>query len=628
MNNESIFFHFLEAVKCGNYHSVMKFHKHHKQLITKYINCTENGSNISAVSYAAASNGDLSIIQALCELFHVDICYFTDIYNTSPLARAVKNGHLHVVKYLYEYTRRKSIKSMYRTRNCDIMIENALYVASSCNQYEIVEYLIQNMNKGIKHTVKDCTPLHLAARQGHDRIVQLLLEKGKYNPNTQVYGNYTPLHDAVSNEHENVVKVLLNTKRINVNLTNVNRETAIIIACKKGNFNIVRLLAAKNNVDMNGTLLYSVENEDIFKYLVEHHHLDPREYHFQDYTPIILAIKKNIFTIVQYLGNKFGADYMNSPLDCKWLKPLSIACQEGNLQIVKYLVESVRVDLLLNETEDTPLMFACHRGHLHVVKYLLSLNKIFHVRQLEQSLLNTVKMGHHKITKLLFPIVSINCIGEKGNTPLHLASSLSNKRMIMLLLKNYSSVNQCNIDGDTALTLTFMSWIFSKKYYINDSQDIRYNQNIQCLLRNGKANPNLQNKNGMNALMLSVIVDCENLLRYMMLFLHGNVFLYEKNGKTVLDIAIEHKRYSMTRYLLCQCNASATGNVNDSYLKQLVDCHTQNRQSDKMKNIKKVLHIYVNRFSFFDIHLLYEILSFFLPYCNCFFRSKKNKKSI
>lgn len=61
------------------------------------------------------------------------------------------------------------------------------------------------------------TPLHVAAKNGHRRIVQILIESGaNYNAQTQMvftillfYGE-TPLHFAAMNGHEDVMNDLLN----------------------------------------------------------------------------------------------------------------------------------------------------------------------------------------------------------------------------------------------------------------------------------------------------------------------------------------------------------------------------------------------------------------------------------
>lgn len=52
--------------------------------------------------------------------------------------------------------------------------------------------------------------------------------------------------------------------------------------------------------------------------------------------------------------------------------PLRVACYEGHLHIVKYLVEHGADIEIANKDNHTPLMIAAHKGKADVVKYLLS----------------------------------------------------------------------------------------------------------------------------------------------------------------------------------------------------------------------------------------------------------------
>lgn len=70
---------------------------------------------------------------------------------------------------------------------------------------------------GLQILFINLTPLHVAAKNGYQRIVQLLIESGaNFNAQTQMiliilifYGE-TPLHFAAMNGHDNIVNDLLN----------------------------------------------------------------------------------------------------------------------------------------------------------------------------------------------------------------------------------------------------------------------------------------------------------------------------------------------------------------------------------------------------------------------------------
>ena len=51
---------------------------------------------------------------------------------------------------------------------------------------------------------------------------------------------------------------------------------------------------------------------------------------------------------------------------------LHIACEKGNFEIVKYLVEEYGATMEAKDRfNNTPLHLACKKGHLDVVKYLV-----------------------------------------------------------------------------------------------------------------------------------------------------------------------------------------------------------------------------------------------------------------
>ena len=93
------------------------------------------------------------------------------------------------------------------------------------------------------------TPLCIAAQEGHEAVVSLLLENGA---NVNAVNNYgeTPLWIAAANGREAVVSLLLAADGVNVNAVNNYGETPLMLAVFKGSETVVRSLL-ENGADVN-----------------------------------------------------------------------------------------------------------------------------------------------------------------------------------------------------------------------------------------------------------------------------------------------------------------------------------------------------------------------------------------
>ncbi|MBD3272843.1 hypothetical protein GF385_00640, partial [Candidatus Dependentiae bacterium] len=89
------------------------------------------------------------------------------------------------------------------------------------------------------------TPLHLAAKKGHQEIVEMLLAKEGVDPSARDrYGN-TPLHFAAKKGHPEIVKMLLAKDADLSNAENFIKSTPLHFAAEKGHQEIVEILLAR-----------------------------------------------------------------------------------------------------------------------------------------------------------------------------------------------------------------------------------------------------------------------------------------------------------------------------------------------------------------------------------------------
>ncbi|XP_078539188.1 protein fem-1 homolog B [Lissotriton helveticus] len=193
------------------------------------------------------------------------------------------------------------------------------------------------------------TPLIIAARNGHSKVVRLLLEH--YRVDTQQSGTVrfdgyvidgaTALWCAAGAGHFEVVKLLV-SHGANVNHTTVTNSTPLRAACFDGRLDIVKYLV-ENNANI------SIAN----KY---------------DNTCLMIAAYKGHTDVVRYLLEQ------NADPNCKahcGATALHFAAEAGHLEIVRELVRC-KAAMVTNGHGMTPLKVAAESCKADVVELLLS----------------------------------------------------------------------------------------------------------------------------------------------------------------------------------------------------------------------------------------------------------------
>jgi len=161
-----------------------------------------------------------------------------------------------------------------------------LMAASHYGRYRVVEFLIETLKASI--SLRDrygWTALHHAARNGHARVVQLLLQHGA-DPNTRDANSCSALMLAAEAGHANVVATLLQTiqssgkeetSSLDLEARSSQGDTALTLSCYGGHSEVALLLidagaeinvrgrkgrtplmqaALRNNLDLVSALVY------------------------------------------------------------------------------------------------------------------------------------------------------------------------------------------------------------------------------------------------------------------------------------------------------------------------------------------------------------------------------------
>ncbi len=324
----------------NRHHEVVEQLLHAKADVNK-----ADAKGYTALHYASES-GDLKSVESLLKEETIDLNAITHEDGNTALHFAVKIKNHEIVKLLL---------------NAGAEVNK---INTEIPRYIVLQFSLTN-NK-IKMGTNRCgnTPLHLAAREGDEESVDLLLQRGadvniqnqqgyaapfifpgpEYDPDLD--GGYTPLHLASLMGHENTVERLLQVQGIQINIADKDGETPIFHASKKGYTNIVKRFLAEQTIDVNvrnnkgqTPLHYAAweGRDEVAKQLLERKEIDVnvRE-NIQGCTALLWAVSRGHVEIVKHFSKKADVDFTIG--DNRGITPLKCAVLENRAEI-KQIIE-------------------------------------------------------------------------------------------------------------------------------------------------------------------------------------------------------------------------------------------------------------------------------------------------
>ena len=181
---------------------------------------------------------------------------FQDEDGFSPLHRAIENNNLNLVNALLSY---KDIDKEIKLPN-ETTASNGWYLggntpllyASYIGNPQIVSALLEaNCNIRARDDIDGATVIHIAAGNGNNEVINLLLNKDKTLINAvDNNGADTPLHWAIMKNYDSTAELLL-SQGASPTQKNSSEQTPLHYAAMYGNMNAVVLLVEKYNVDKN-----------------------------------------------------------------------------------------------------------------------------------------------------------------------------------------------------------------------------------------------------------------------------------------------------------------------------------------------------------------------------------------
>ncbi|CAN6343666.1 unnamed protein product [Urochloa humidicola] len=205
----------------------------------------------AVVAILAARDGNLSLLKGLAS--DLELRGVKDIKGRNLLHFAAAGGHLEVCKFLVE-------ESGFHPNSTSAEGETAILLAAEGGGHDVIPVLRYLLDRGGDPAMPDSrgsTPLHNAAKYGHDEAVRLLLSKGA--PVDPLNHRGTPLHLAIHQDQDQALKILLEhgaDAGADVNFKVLHGQPVLMTAAYKGLTDIVKYLlevgADPNIHDRNG----------------------------------------------------------------------------------------------------------------------------------------------------------------------------------------------------------------------------------------------------------------------------------------------------------------------------------------------------------------------------------------
>lgn len=360
---------------------------------------------------------------------------------------ASQNGHLSVLKAL---TREREED---RTR--------LLLAASRSGQILIVQYLLnEEVSPEGNGEFSRGIPLLLAASEGHNHVVAMLLRYGA-DVNSQDLRRMSALHHAVTKRHYEVAKTLLShelgpDKAFNIDSPDLSRYTPLHYAAESGHVKLARLLIEHGAyVDSRSQgsrtpLHLGANNAEIVQLLLEEGaELDSRD--IMEQTPLHIAVCERDLRPARVLI-RWGADI--NAIDDDDRTPLHIAIAQNNLPMTRLLTPNTADD---HNAERGYLELAVREDALEVLKYLAerTQNAMKAADGRQRTLLSlAAETSKCSVKTMEFLLHSGSVIGNRGRwgrSPLHEAVADRKLPKVKLLIEHKAEINLEDTDGETPL---------------------------------------------------------------------------------------------------------------------------------------------------------------------------------
>ncbi|XP_073254183.1 uncharacterized protein [Porites lutea] len=374
-----------------------------KLCLDKGANVNAHKVNMSTPLHLAANGGDLDIVKMLIE--HDANIEAKNASQETPLHRAAQFNRVEIVDYLL------SRGAYIECRDKDK--DSPLLIAASKNHLETVKSLLARGADISAKDIDDATPIYRAAAEGCIETLEFLLKSGKGKALVEEYDKYenTPLHVAAKKGYVRIVQLLLDNGCC-IDCKNDGSLTPLHLAAKFGRIRTVCALLKRDmsiindEDDASNTPLHVAAlngNDKVAKELLDRGAaIDARNANL--WTPLDCAAAKGWVDAATVL---LDADCPVDPTDKAKTTPLHLAAREGHVEMVKLLLSRKANITLTDSAGRNCLDMAVENNHKEVALVIIQ------HKDWRQAMRNKTKEGNFINTPMRKLIKKLPEVAEK-----------------------------------------------------------------------------------------------------------------------------------------------------------------------------------------------------------------------
>ncbi|MCJ1228298.1 Ankyrin repeat domain-containing protein 44 [Toensbergia leucococca] len=397
--------------------------------------------------HEASGKGDRGIVKVLVD-YTSNVLEVTD-YSPILICKAAENGYKTVVELLLGGGAR--VDSAYQEAT-------PLHLAAKNGHQSVVMFLLDR-NAHANAVDSTCsTPLSAAARYGYSTVVTQLL---KFEADVQIVDKdgFSPLHFAAQHGFLDIVELLLNADA-DTNSASSDGSTPLHLASSNGHDKVAQSLLKKRaevdkqNIEGDTALNLAIMkgHQDVAQILLEEGaRIDMRD--SIGHTILHSATLQGLGHTAELLLTKGADPRLEDHLDST---PLLQAAKQGLISVVELMIDKGANPVFRGEGGWTAIHYAAVEGYEEIVSLLLEKGADREALNVHgQTPLNqAAAAGHEGIVRLLLEAgANLGAQDRNLQTPLHQAAAAGHEGVIKLLLKRGADVTVPDDNEQTALDL-------------------------------------------------------------------------------------------------------------------------------------------------------------------------------